>query len=526
MSELDRQENLHLSVSNFGPIASAEIDLRPLTVFIGPSNTGKSYLAILVYALHKFFGSSPFGFGSYRFPGIVSGLLRERQLQPLLNNLYISPDTLQELRNWIRRINSEVRSSSHPNELHAPLPDSVASLVRPLLRGVSALTEVAVEEIARSFGFEDSIRLLSQGSNREVHIAVGKPLQGVTNDNELCQYELKIGRESNEFRFLIPDELPLQIQGSRDFTLFERQLSFLMSSVDQEQERARIVLSTLCELIVPQTVGSLSRRAYYLPADRTGVMHAHRVVVSSLIGRAPRAGLGPQSPVPVLSGVLADFLEVLIGLGDLQHSRPQTKGNLADQLEKEMLSGVIRNKDSITGYPEFSYQPNGWQEDLPLMNTSSMVSELAPVVLYLRYVVESGELLIIEEPESHLHPAMQVEFIRQLADVVNAGVRVMLTTHSEWVLEELANLVRLNDLGGQKRTEALKDKPALDRADVGVWLFEKNEGQNGSSDSSIVKELPLDLEDGRFASGYDRVARETYNDWALISNLVEGEEKS
>ena len=36
MSELDRQENLHLSVSHFGPIASAEIDLRPLTVFIGP----------------------------------------------------------------------------------------------------------------------------------------------------------------------------------------------------------------------------------------------------------------------------------------------------------------------------------------------------------------------------------------------------------------------------------------------------------------------------------------------------------
>ena len=42
--------------------------------------------------------------------------------------------------------------------------------------------------------------------------------------------------------------------------------------------------------------------------------------------------------------------------------------------------------------------------------------------------------LIIEEPESHLHPKMQVEFIRQLAAVVHSGIRVMLTTHSEWVL--------------------------------------------------------------------------------------------
>ena len=42
--------------TDFGPIAKAEIDLRPLTVFVGPSNTGKSYLAILLYALHKSIG--------------------------------------------------------------------------------------------------------------------------------------------------------------------------------------------------------------------------------------------------------------------------------------------------------------------------------------------------------------------------------------------------------------------------------------------------------------------------------------
>ena len=47
------RENLELSVRNFGPIARADIDLRPFTVFVGPSNMGKSYLAALIYALHK-----------------------------------------------------------------------------------------------------------------------------------------------------------------------------------------------------------------------------------------------------------------------------------------------------------------------------------------------------------------------------------------------------------------------------------------------------------------------------------------
>ena len=55
MSKPNGRESIRLAVTDFGPIARAEVDLRPLTVFIGPSNTGKSYLAILIYALHSLF---------------------------------------------------------------------------------------------------------------------------------------------------------------------------------------------------------------------------------------------------------------------------------------------------------------------------------------------------------------------------------------------------------------------------------------------------------------------------------------
>ena len=41
------QPEVRVSVQDFGPIAEAPIDLRPLTVFVGPSNTGKTYLATL-----------------------------------------------------------------------------------------------------------------------------------------------------------------------------------------------------------------------------------------------------------------------------------------------------------------------------------------------------------------------------------------------------------------------------------------------------------------------------------------------
>ena len=57
MATASESKHLKLEVSNFGPIAEGAVELRPMTVFVGPSNTGKSYLATLIYALHRFFGS-------------------------------------------------------------------------------------------------------------------------------------------------------------------------------------------------------------------------------------------------------------------------------------------------------------------------------------------------------------------------------------------------------------------------------------------------------------------------------------
>ena len=57
MSDLDTQQHpkVEIAVRNFGPITEADIDLRPLTVLVGPGNTGKTCFSTLVYALHGVF---------------------------------------------------------------------------------------------------------------------------------------------------------------------------------------------------------------------------------------------------------------------------------------------------------------------------------------------------------------------------------------------------------------------------------------------------------------------------------------
>ena len=498
-----QDKNLMLSVKNFGPIYSAEIELRPLTVFVGPSNTGKSYLAILIYALHKFFnghkGREPsfLYLSSPSFPD--EAVIYGKDITRLI-------DRADEIVSQVNENSSNIS------------PDEIASLIRAVFSNFLPANDLAAE-IMRCFGIDETRRLIRHGSKKSAKIALS-PVSPEAEYNHSPLYKFAIDKEA--FTSSIPDTA-LQIGKDAIENYIQNASEGKIRSgqkwADSDERKSFVakLMNGLSENIASYFAHLISQPAYYLPADRAGVMHAHRVVVNSLIENASRAGLRPGRVLPVLSGVLADFLEQLLELGDFPSRRKNSNRDLTQRLEKELLRGLIRNERSETGYPVFSYQPTGWKEDLPLMNTSSMVSELAPVVLYLRHVVSPGEVLIIEEPESHLHPGMQVAFIRHLAAAVRSGIRIIITTHSEWVLEELANLVRLSELSESDRKGIGGADYALSPDQVGTWLFEPKKRPRGS----IVKEIPLDVDYGGFRSDYDDIAIGTHNDWATISNRIE-----
>ena len=97
--------DLTINVKDFGPIASGKVDLRPLSIFIGPSNTGKSYLAGLLYALHRTVGSWYNGY-------LVDGSASDEQ-EHLPENL---PTELEE---WLSTL------SSNKTTQQAALPNNV-----------------------------------------------------------------------------------------------------------------------------------------------------------------------------------------------------------------------------------------------------------------------------------------------------------------------------------------------------------------------------------------------------------------
>ena len=528
---------LDLSVTNFGPIASAEIELRPLSVFIGPSNTGKSYLAILVYALHRFFSGYPIRRGpnsddllfspphnSHTFRLFRRHYMgrRGRLSQPQQGSDEVSTATVRELAAWSKQVAETLESpnTSRSSEYGSmQMPEFLASMVRTELRDVGIFGKYLEEEISRCFGISDTRTLKNLGSQEGAVVTVKRR---IPHQDQPFEYRFVMNGGDSLLEASIPSQNPLCLvsHGSpRSLLLRLNEMldSFGVQKNDYPLSSAQL-MTFLRQLVEAYTFDPLHRIAHYLPADRAGVMHAHRLVTGSLIARASRVSLQQGIPLPALSGVLTDFLEQLINFGSLHPERSPDRGHrLAERLEEEILQGTIELENSVVDYPTFSYRPKGWKTDLPLLNTSSMVTELAPVVMYLRHLVRPGDILIIEEPEAHLHPAAQAAFTKLLARVVRSGVRVILTTHSEWILEQIANLVELSYLPAEKRANFQDiSGMSLNPEEVGVWLFNSPSGGQGTH----VENIPFGSEGGFDQTGYEQVAEELYNEWSDISDHV------
>ncbi len=468
--------DIYINVKNFGPIEKAEIDLRPLTVFVGESNTGKTYLAALIYAFHKHFEGIPQLPWASSTASYFSLDYRSRDRYPQRQREALEQEMLEIL--------EKLNTPGCPFKF-SDLPQKMCDMLEYRLTD----QENFPDELKRCFDFEAVSKLIRFTGSRSNEMKVSL---SVRNRDQTCwNFEVRDAGSGDPTitGHINPDTILLEAKRKTEF---------------QEISDVERLLRTL------GTEQWQKADSYYLPAARSGIMQSHGVIATALIKRATRIGLD-RFEVSTFSGMIADFMEQIVNYRESTTS-PKSIRRVAEQLEAELLEGRIEVKRPTSeGYPEFLYRPDQSEETLRMSHASAMVSELAPLVFLLQSTVGRGDLLIIEEPESHLHPGAQTKIAQTLARLVRAGVRVVITTHSNYLLQQIGNLIREGEL--RKQGESTNESTDyLKKEEVGAWQFYKNEP---------VTELPFDLVEGIEPEDHLDIAEDLYNRSAGLQNRIE-----
>jgi|WetSurMetagenome_2_1015567.scaffolds.fasta_scaffold61941_2 hypothetical protein len=242
-----------------------------------------------------------------------------------------------------------------------------------------------------------------------------------------------------------------------------------------------LVYKTILDMFIGAIIGygraGYGRQVSYLPASRSGYMVAYK----ALTAEAHKRAWSLRNNSTFFTQPIALFLRDLV-IAEFRISR---YNDLCDFLEEQVLDGKIVEIKQPT-LNEYLFQPKGIDALLPFHVTSSLVSELAPLIIFLRsHKIYS---LIMEEPEAHLHPQAQRTLMRTLARLFNRNVPILLTTHSTTIFQQVNNLITL--FNHPKQTEMLekfgysKDE-LLNPDDVIAYQFE--ETPEGTKISKLEK---------------------------------------
>ena len=193
-------------------------------------------------------------------------------------------------------------------------------------------------------------------------------------------------------------DLKIKIEASdtliREFKVHRKEKEFLIrigvgEDKEEKEHLFRYLMDSIFGICATNLLENVAIPCYYLPAARSGILQGHKALAASIVKKVPYVGI-ERLEIPRFSGVVSDFISSIIAL-------PEEKGpffSLAQEFEKELIKGeiVVRTLDEYL-YPEIYY--NFRDTEIPLHRASSTVSELAPLFLYLKYVVVPGSVLII-----------------------------------------------------------------------------------------------------------------------------------
>ncbi len=397
VNECKFKENsdMKISIKNLGAIKQAEFTLGELTIICGGNNTGKTYATYALFGFLSFWRDA----FSIKVPdGDVPRLLKEGNIELNIKDYVNNAPTILEkgCKAFTRQL-SHVFASSDKH-----FADS------------SFAVELDPRDIQPIPTFERTM-----GAAKTQLFSISKKA-----DSPLVDISLLVEKE----KVKIPQDLITKIIGD-----------------------------ALKDIVF----GHLFPHPFIASAERTGsaIFRKELNFARNRLLEEMSSMEKEINPFELLSKVYTDYALPVRSNVDFTRQLEEIakKDSFIAKEHPEILNDftdIIGGGYLVTKSDELYYVPKGKRIKLTMDESSSAVRSLLDIGFYLRHVAAPGDLLMVDEPELNLHPENQRRVARLFSRLVNIGIKVFITTHSDYIIKELNTLIMLNQGGERLHTLA------------------------------------------------------------------------
>lgn len=379
-------KNCIIKVKGYGKINEASIEPSDFMLFVGDNNSGKSYLMSLLWGIENLTQDVLLKWD------IRSGQ-KTRTEQMMFDWAKKQLDLILKQEKCIVSIKSII------DKLQAYLNEKVKQNKNELMKKIFNSRDVVIQELEIKLKVLDNASLYFKHTHNDKIVVVG--LKDMDMDQKITVVF------SNDITDTIDS----------DYWLIITSIYFLLLGIKYDK--------------------SGTFETVYLPAARTGFMLTKDII--NKVSRRSVYNLDMEDDITPFTRPVNQFLDVINDLS-MNDSR-ERYSEIAKELEDGMIDGAVHM--STLPNKEVYYVPSGSCTKLPLRVVSAVVSELSPLILILKHM-NRLKMVFYEEPEMCLHPQLQQKMARVLCRLNHAGLNMIVTTHSDLILQHINNMIRLS----------------------------------------------------------------------------------